>query len=121
VLDDRKPQAGAAGGAGGVAAVEALEQSRQVNLARARAVVSRRQHEAVVLAVCSEDEGRAVTGIADRVLRQVVRDHAKHPGPQRDVDRRVSFDAECHAGARRRTGLGLDDIFEHRQRGGVPE
>lgn len=62
-----------------------------------------------------------MTGVADCVLREVLRDHAQHLWPKRDVDVGLAFDRERDACARGGPCELLQNAFEHRQRSRVTE
>ena len=101
VLHDREPEARPAGGAGPVGAEEPLEEARQLRLVDADAVVGPTEHDRVAVALDREREGRAGPRVADRVLGEVLGDHADHPRSDRELDRRVALDDERHPGAAR--------------------
>ena len=51
-----------------------------------------RSDDRVAVALDGEREGRAGARVADRVLGEVLGDHADHPRPDRELDRRVALD-----------------------------
>ena len=69
-----------------------------------------------------ERERRAVAGVADRVLGQVLGDDPQHPRPERQVDVGVAVGARASTPARAARVVELvDDLLEHRQRVRAPE
>ena len=121
MLHDRQPEAGATRGAGAVGAVEALEQARQVGLVDAGAVVDDANHDASRLTLHGERRVRAWAGVADRVLGEVARDHAHHPGPHLGGRGGVALDVERHSGPRGRLLELRHHLLEHGQNRLGPE
>src|ERR687892_2300611 len=78
VLHDRQAEARPARGTGAVAAKEALEQAGEVLLADADSVVRGHEGRPAVLVADRQGQARARARVADRVLREVVGDHANH-------------------------------------------
>jgi DNA-binding response OmpR family regulator len=121
VLDDGEAEARAARGASRVRAVEALEEPVQVRVVHTRAVVGGCHHCELARALHRDREPRPVARVANRVLREVLRDHAQHARPQGHVDVRVALDVELDARALGGAGQATRDVLQHRQCGGVPE
>ena len=87
MLDDREAETGAAGGARGVGAPEALEEAWQVVLGDADPVVGGgRARPRPARARSMSVKVRAVAGVADRVLGEVLGDDPEHPRAERQVD-----------------------------------
>ena len=86
MLDDRQPEPGATSGARPVGAEEALEQPRHVLVGDAGAVVGDIEHDVTGLARERDHAGRALAGVAERVLEQVLGHEPQHPSPQRHVN-----------------------------------
>jgi DNA-binding response OmpR family regulator len=121
MLHDRKTQAGATARPGRVRSVEALEQPRQRICLDSRAVIGGGEDREFAGALDNEGEARAVTRVADRVLGEVLTEHADHAGSERHLHGRVTLDRECDAGTRRRILESLDDLLQDGQRRRVPE
>ena len=67
-----------------VTPVEALEETRQIVRIDPHAVVSGSDDHVAAILANRQREGRPGTGIAKRVLGQVLDDHLQHSRPQRD-------------------------------------
>ena len=125
VLDDREPEAAAARGTGAVGAEEALEQPRRVLLGDAGPVVAHLEHDLAVLATESNHTGRALAGVANGVLEEVVGDSAEHAPAERD-EQLLILDLDLQAdsgqlgtlellvdeGSKKRRGLRLAERYD---------
>ena len=60
-----------------------------------------------------ESEGRARTGVANRVLGEVPRDDSEHPRPDRQLDVVATFEPQLDSGSRSTLGELVDRLLEH--------
>lgn len=99
VLDDREAEAAPARGARSVGAEEPLEEPGSILFGHAGAVVARTEDDRTVFSAERDDAGRSLTGVADRVLEQILDDGPQHAAPERD-EQRLVLDPELEADAR---------------------
>ena len=113
MLHDREPEAGSTRRACAIGAVEALEDARELGLFDADAVVGAADGDHVALPLHGEREGRARTGVANRVLGEVPGDDPEHPGPDRELDVVVALEPKLDSGPRGALGELVDRLLEH--------
>lgn len=100
VFDDRQAEPASARGAGTVGAEEALEEPRHVTRVDPDAVVRHREHPGAVLTLERDHARRALAGVAERVLGQVLDNDSQHPGSQRQLELLVlDRNLQRHAGS----------------------
>ena len=78
-----------------VTPIEALEETRQIVRIDPHTVVSGSDDDVAAILANRQREGRSGTGVAKRVLGQVLDDHPQHSRPQRD--RRLPAPRETRA------------------------
>ena len=110
MLDDRKPEPGAARGARAVAAVEALEQPRSSSSSTPRPSSA----TSSAARARREQQRRAGARVADRVRGEVLDDDLEHAPTQRQLDVGVGVDADRDVGALRAVGEPVAHLLEHR-------
>src|SRR4029453_17455470 len=89
VLDDRQAETGPAGGACAVGAEEALEEARHVLVWNTGAVVGDLEHDLAVGAREADRASRALAGVPQRILEQVLDNEPQHPAADRHLERLV--------------------------------
>ena len=99
-----------------VTPIEALEETRQIVRIDPHAVISGSDDHVAAILANRQREGRSGTGVAKRVLGQVLDDHPQHSRPQRDRHSRLRVKRERDAGPISALAKLLRDLVEHRLR-----
>src|SRR5215204_6024312 len=121
MLHDCEAEAAPTGGPRAITPVKALEETRQVVRIDPDTVVGGGNDNVAAILANRQSEGRAGTGIANRVLRQVLDDHLEHSRPQRDRGPGLRVKGKADTGPISTLAKLFRDFVENRLRIVQPE